>query len=109
VLRGVVFKYESNPFTSTEVMANVKVFERIDGLTDGQFKTNMPPFGVCTTSCKEMLLCKNVLIALVDWKLYFHHLNYILKPDTHCACLAHNKAMVLTTRIKAKKGISSFP
>jgi hypothetical protein len=36
------------------------------GLTDGQFKTNMSPFGVCTTSCKEMLLCRNVLIAVVD-------------------------------------------
>jgi hypothetical protein len=66
VLRDVVFKNESNPFTNKEVMANVKVFGQIDGLTDGHFKTNMPPSGVCTTPCKEMLLCKNVLIAVVD-------------------------------------------
>jgi hypothetical protein len=66
VLSDVVFKYISNPLLNKEVMANVKVFGRIDRLTDGQLKTNMPPCGVCTTSCKEMLLCKNVLIALVD-------------------------------------------
>jgi hypothetical protein len=60
VLRDVVLKYESNPFTNKEVIAKVKVFGHIDGLTYEQFKTNMPPFGVCTTSCKEILLCKNV-------------------------------------------------
>jgi hypothetical protein len=52
-------------------MANVKVFGRIDGLTDGQFKTNMPPFGVCTTSCKEMLLCKKRFNCFGRLKIIF--------------------------------------
>ena len=33
---NVVSKYEVNIFTNKEVMANVKVFGRTDGLTDGR-------------------------------------------------------------------------
>jgi hypothetical protein len=82
-----------------------------DGLTDWRTDSSKLiclPSGYAQRLAKKCCCAKNVLIALVDWKLYFQHLNYILKPDTHCACLAHNEVMVLTTRIQSKKGISSF-
>ena len=54
VPRDVVSNYEVNPFSTKEVMANVKVF-RTDGRTDGQFKNYMPPVGGIkreNTSCR---------------------------------------------------------